>query len=124
MPNLNGRPFLPERLRTITEQTFSDWELIVVDNYSEDGAWEYFQVQARSEPRMKISQSPKEGMYANWNNCLRLAKGEFVYIATSDDTMAPDCLERLIDALDQYPDCDLAHCPLRVIDDASEVCTI
>jgi hypothetical protein len=37
LPNLNTRPFLPERVRTILRQTYGNWELIVSDNYSEDG---------------------------------------------------------------------------------------
>ena len=45
------------------------------------------------------------------------ASGEFVYIATSDDAMAPDCLEKLVAALEQHNDCDLAHCPLVVVDE-------
>jgi len=55
-------------------------------------------------------------MYANWNNCIRQARAGFVYVATSDDTMAPDCLEKMVGALEENPDCDLAHCPMRVID--------
>lgn len=117
LPNLNNRRFLQERLETIFRQTFQDWEIIVVDNFSDDGAWEFFVEQEKKEPRMRISQAPREGMYANWNNCIRMAKGEFVYVATSDDTMPPDCLEKLVAALEQHPECDLAHCPLRKINE-------
>ena len=117
LPNLNNRPYLDERIRTITDQTFSDWELIVVDNYSDDGAWKFFQECAKKDPRIKISQAPREGMYANWNNCIRLAKGEYVYIATSDDTMSPNFLEIMVTSLDEYPGCDLAHCKLKIIDE-------
>lgn len=116
LPNLNNRAFLDERLDSIRAQSLPDWELVVVDNHSEDGAWELFQRVTQHEPRMRISQAPREGMYANWNNCLRKARGRYVYIATSDDTMADDCLEQLVDALETHPDCDLAHCRLRVID--------
>ena len=56
-------------------------------------------------------------MYANWNNCVRRARGQYVYMATSDDTMAPDCLERLVDGLERHPECGLAHASLRVIDE-------
>jgi len=117
VPNLNTRPFLPERLETIFGQSFQEWELIVSDNYSEDGAWELFQEHALQEPRMAIAQAPRSGMYENWNNCIRRARGEFIYIATSDDTMALDCLEKLVAALDQHKDCGLAHCPLVHIDE-------
>ena len=121
LPNLNNRSFLEERLATVYAQTFSDWELVVSDNYSEDGAWELFQAQALQEPRMAIAQAPRSGMYENWNNCVRQARGEFVYIATSDDTMAPDCLEKLLAALEAHPECDLAHCPLRAIDETGRI---
>ncbi len=117
LPNLNNRPYLDERIRTIMEQTFTDWELIIVDNYSEDGAWEFFQVLAKKDPRIRVSQAPREGMYANWNNCIRLARGEYVYIATSDDTMKPEFLEVMVSALEEHPGCDLAHCKLEIIDE-------
>jgi len=117
LPNLDNRPFLDERMRTILAQTFSDWELIVVDNYSADGAWEFFQDMAAKDPRIHISQAPRQGMYANWNNCLRLAKGDYIYIATSDDTMSAQFLEIMVKALDDHPACGLAHCKLTVIDE-------
>jgi glycosyltransferase involved in cell wall biosynthesis len=116
LPNLDNRPYLEERIRTIMVQTFRDWELIIVDNYSTDGAWEFFQEWAKKDSRIHISQAPRKGMYANWNNCLRLAKGEYIYIATSDDSMSPDALEKMVKALEENPDCDLAHCKLRIID--------
>ncbi|MCP4110677.1 MAG: glycosyltransferase [Desulfobacteraceae bacterium] len=117
MPNLNNRPFLEERIQTILDQTFTDWELIVVDNYSDDGAWELIKGFAEKEPRMRISQAPREGMYANWNNCIRLARGEYIYIATSDDTMFPDCLEKTVAALDVHPECGICHTCLKAIDE-------
>jgi len=117
LPNFNNRPYLEERIRTIFGQTYSDWELIIVDNYSDDGAWEFFQELAKTDSRVRISQAPRQGMYANWNNCIRLARGEYVYIATSDDTMAPGFLEKMVTALDEYPECDLAHCKLKIIDE-------
>jgi hypothetical protein len=56
-------------------------------------------------------------MYANWNRCIERARGKYVYIATSDDTMAPDCLEKLVAALERHPGCDVAHCALKAIDE-------
>jgi glycosyltransferase involved in cell wall biosynthesis len=117
LPNLNTRPFLPERFETIFNQTFHDWELIVCDSYSDDGSWEYIQELAAREPRMRIFQTPRKGTYAGFNDCIRQARGEYVYIATSDDTMTPDCLEKMVAALEANPDCGLAHCCLDFIDE-------
>lgn len=116
LPNLNTFPYLAERVETIFGQTFNDWELVVSDNHSNDGAWEFFESLARKDNRVLVAQAPREGLYPNWNNCLRRARGAYVYIATSDDTMAPDCLEKMVAALERHRDCDLAHCPLTIID--------
>lgn len=115
VPSLNTRPFLPERFETLFQQSFHDWELLAYDSYSEDGSWEYLCELAAREPRLQVWQGPREGIYAAWNECVRRARGEYVYIATSDDTMAPDCLGKLVAALETHPDCDLAHCPLQIL---------
>lgn len=117
LPNLNSYQYLHERMASIQAQSFRDWELIICDNYSDDGAWEFFKFHASLDARIKIEQADREGMYVNWNNCIIQAKGEFVYVATSDDTMANDCLAKLVAALDENLDCDLSHCPMRVIDE-------
>ena len=115
LPSLNTRPFLEERIESILGQTFSDWELVVTDSYSDDGSWELFQDLAAREPRCRIDQAPR-GLYPSWNHCLRQARGRYVYVATSDDVMAPDCIGKLAAALEAHPECDLAHCPLRITD--------
>ena len=118
LPNLNTLPHLQERIDTIFAQTYPNWELVVSDNFSQDGAWAFFEELARKDERVSIAQAPREGMYANWNNCLRRARGDYMYIATSDDGMAPDCLQKLVTALEQHKDCELAHCPLVIVDGA------
>jgi glycosyltransferase involved in cell wall biosynthesis len=122
LPNLNNAKYLHERFDTIRNQTFQDWECIVSDNYSDDGAWDIIQSYAARDPRIICFQSPKDqaGMYPNWNHCLNKCQGEYVYVATSDDTMADDCLEKLMDALDRNPHCGIAHCNLRAIGDGAD----
>ncbi len=77
VPNLNTLPFLPERFETIFNQTFQDWELLVYDGYSDDGAWEYIGQLAAREPRMHIWQGPREGTPGSWSPCVRKARGEY-----------------------------------------------
>jgi glycosyltransferase involved in cell wall biosynthesis len=117
VPNLNTRPYLPEWFETVFNQTFQDWELVVCDSYSDDGSWEYIQELAAREPRMRISQTPRKGVYAGFNDCIQLARGEHLYIATSDDTMSPDFLEKMVAALDKNPGCGVAHCYLDFFDE-------
>lgn len=116
VPNYNNARYLPERFDTILAQTFSEFEVIVCDSYSTDGAWEIICGYAKRDSRIRAYQVPKQGVYAGWNECVKRARGSYVYMATSDDTMAPDCLHRLIQMLEHHPDCGLAMCGLEIID--------
>lgn len=117
MPNLNSRQYLAERIDSILAQSYANWELIIVDSYSDDGAWELIEQYAANDRRFRTSQAPREGIYPGLNRCLRQAQGEYIYIATSDDTMDPDCLRQMVAALAAHPECGLCHMCLRVIDE-------
>ena len=120
LPNLNNRRFLVDRLDSIVNQTLEDWELVIVDSFSDDGAWELIQEYAARDPRIRASQAPREGIYPGLNRCIEQAVGEYVYIATSDDTMDPTCLETMALGLDEHRECDICHTPLRVIDERGD----
>jgi glycosyltransferase involved in cell wall biosynthesis len=85
---------------------------------SDDGTYQALLDFAATVPVARVVQAERDGIYPNFNRSIRLAAGDYVYIATSDDTMAADCLEKLVAALDDNPDCDLAHCPMRVMDES------
>jgi glycosyltransferase involved in cell wall biosynthesis len=110
LPSLNARRFIEPRVDSLLNQTFTDWEAIVLDSQSTDGTWEYFESVARVDSRLRLNQVPREGVYAAINRGLELAAGEFVYIATCDDTMAPDFLAQMIEALVGCPEAGVAVC--------------
>ena len=116
LPSLNTRQFLEERMETIFSQTVTDWELIVCDSYSDDKSWEFFQ-KFKGDKRVRLFQVPREGLYAGWNECLRRVTGEYVYIATSDDTMQPTLLECLLVPLGRLPEVDIALCDYDFINE-------
>lgn len=118
LPTLNSMEFLDARIASIRSQTFTGWNLVAVDGGSDDGTYEEVVRFAAEVPGSVVVRAGREGIYPAFNRCVREASGEFVHIATSDDTMAPDCLEKLVAALDENPDCDIAHCMLRVIDES------
>lgn len=121
LPTRNSHTFLDERLATIFAQTYTDWELIVADSFSDDGTWPALQAAATLDARVELAQTPRDGIYQNWNRCLARARGEFVYIAPSDDTMSPDFLTVMVAALDAHPECDLAQCCLHGIDERGAI---
>jgi hypothetical protein len=121
LPTLDSRRFLTERLESIRRQSFSDWEIIAVDSHSEDGTLETLRQFDVEGSRIHVHQAARDGIYPNINRCIGLSRAPYIYIATSDDTMAPDCLEKLLAALKAHPECDLAHCPLRAIDETGRI---
>ena len=121
LPNLNHRKFLDERIRTIQEQTFTDWECIVIDGYSNDGSWELFKKIGEEDKRFKIYQTSRNGIYDAFNRGIDKAIGDYVYIATSDDTMRSDCLQKMVFELDEHSNCDICHCQLSHINQSGEV---
>lgn len=95
LPNLNTVAYLPERIRSIEAQTLGNLQVIVVDSHSDDGSWELLVAWASRDARVRLAQAPR-GLYAAWNLGLSLARADWIYVATSDDTMKDDCLEVLL----------------------------
>lgn len=109
-------PFLEERMATILNQSYSNWELIIADSYSEDGSWEYLSRFPEQDSRISAYQIPR-GLYQAWNFCLEKARGEYVYIATSDDTMEPECIAEMVQALEDHRGCDICDSIVKIIDE-------
>lgn len=124
LPCLNVRPFLEERIESLLAQSFSDWEAIVLDSYSDDGSWEYFGSIAAGDSRFRLFQIPRDGLYAALNRGIALAAGEFLHIATCDDTMLPNVLEELLNAFDLYPEAGVAACDLSLISSSGAKLTV
>jgi len=116
LPCLNARQFLDARIESLLAQTFSSWEAIVLDSHSTDGSWEFFKSIASTDSRFRLYQIPQDGLYAAVNRGMELARGEFLHIATCDDTMAPEFLTEMLKACDQYPEAGIAVCDLLFID--------
>jgi glycosyltransferase involved in cell wall biosynthesis len=116
LPSLNARKFLEPRIESLLNQTFAGWEAIVLDSHSNDGTWEFLQPVAQRDSRFQLHQIPREGLYAAINHGIDLATGEFIYVATADDTMAPQFLTRMLDAFSRCPEAAIAACDALFID--------
>jgi hypothetical protein len=118
MPNLNKRPFLEQCMESLLAQAYRRLEIIVCDSYSDDGSWELLQ-RFRGDPRVQLHQVPRAGLYAGWNECLRRATGDYIYMATSDDFATAEAVERLVEPLESHPDIHLAVCDFESVDEFS-----
>ena len=115
LPTLNSMRFLWQRIASIYAQNLTDWELLVGDSASTDGTWEFLSEYAKTDSRIKLYQLPR-GLYQAWNSLIEKSTGKYIYIATSDDTMRPDCLSKMVAALEENPECSLCDSMIRLID--------
>jgi glycosyltransferase involved in cell wall biosynthesis len=122
-PNYNHAPYLPQRLDSVLEQTFRDFELIVLDDASTDGSRAVIEAYAARAPGVRtIFNARNSGStFKQWNLGLSCAKGEYIWFAESDDYADPALLETLVDRLDRHPNVGLAMCQSWMIDQDGKV---
>lgn len=116
LPVRNTVAYLDERIDSIIHQTNTNWNCLVLDGFSSDGSWERLQQRVGKDTRFSLKQAPPKGIYNAWNQCIREASGDYIYIATSDDSMTHNCLNVMQSRLAEYPQCGMAHCCLQVVD--------
>lgn len=96
VPFHNVEEYLPQCLDSILRQTFTDFEVIMVDDGSTDGSFEICQKYAAKDSRFKLIHQENGGVAKARNNCLRHMTGDFIAWVDSDDWIEDDYFERLI----------------------------
>jgi len=95
IPTYNHADFLREALTSVLLQTYSDWEVIVLNNYSEDDTVEV--VRSFGDPRIRLENFRNNGVIgASRNRGILLAKGRYIAFLDSDDTWYPDKLKNCL----------------------------
>lgn len=98
VPNYNHAPFLRQRLDSIFNQTFKDFEVILLDDCSTDTSVELLK-QYATEKRVShfiVNKKNSGSPFKQWENGINLAKGTYIWIAESDDFCALTFLEEII----------------------------
>jgi glycosyltransferase involved in cell wall biosynthesis len=103
MPVFNSSDYLPEAVASVTSQTCSSFELVVVDDGSSDGSLALLRKYASSDRRFRLVSRENRGLIATRNELLSLAQGEFVAWMDSDDVSARDRLARQLSAFESDP---------------------
>ena len=104
----NRERFIGPAIESVLVQTFTDFELLVVDDCSTDGTVEVVR-RYLSDPRVRLVQNERNlGQFPNRNHAATLARGEFLKYHDSDDLMYPHCLSVMVDALAAEPTAGLA----------------
>lgn len=114
MPVYQAAPFLRGSVRSVLDQTFSDLELILVDDGSTDGSAALCDELAGEDSRVRVLHKKNAGVSAARNDALDVARGGYLYFCDSDDTIVPQTLEKLHTALTEAG-ADTAGCGVRLV---------
>ena len=114
VPTFNSAKYLRECLDSILSQTFTDFELLIVDNYSSDETPSIAKEYADRDRRIRVIVNEQNiGAVPNFNRCVGLAQGSWIKFVFSDDFIAPRCLELMLAA--SKPESALICCRRNIL---------
>lgn len=115
IPTYNSAKFIQQCLQSILNQSFTDFELIVLDDQSSDRTIEI--LKACKDPRLvwRIN-STRLGAVGNFNACLLASQGEYVTVFHHDDGMKPDNLKQKVQLLDNFRTAGFAYSAVELVD--------
>lgn len=100
-PAFNSASFIRETVQSVQSQTFTDWEMIIVDDCSSDDTYKIVMNLADDDPRIRVLQNKTNtGSAAARNRALDFASGEYIAFLDSDDLWLPQKLEKQIQFMD------------------------
>ncbi len=122
LPNYNHSAYLKERIDSILAQTYRDFEIIILDDKSTDNSIEIIEGYRDNEKVSHIvyNETNSGSTFKQWDKGFALAKGEYVWIAESDDYADPTFMERCIEQLNAYPDVVFCYCDSNLVDERGE----
>jgi glycosyltransferase involved in cell wall biosynthesis len=119
IPTYNYARFLGRAIDSVLAQEYRDFELIVVDNASEDDTPA---VLARYADRIEAHRNERNlGLFGNFARCLELARGEHVKFLAADDWLHPKYLGEAVALLDAHPTAAIASGPGWLVDEGGRV---
>jgi glycosyltransferase involved in cell wall biosynthesis len=120
MPLYNARPYVAQAVRSVLDQTFTDFELIIVDDGSTDGSAELVDKTAAGDARLRLIRQANGGVSVASNRATELARGDFMARVDADDICLPNRLETQVKFLRAHPECVAVGSRVEFIDGEGE----
>ncbi|NOY42646.1 MAG: glycosyltransferase family 2 protein [Planctomycetes bacterium] len=120
LPFYNNEETLADAIRSVFAQSFQDWELILIDDGSQDRSLEI--AMSVSDPRVRVvSEATNRGLAARLNQITALAQGDYLVRMDADDIMHPKRLEKQLAIFDRCPEVDVVGSAMYSIDESYAV---
>lgn len=117
MPVYNARKFLAEAIKSILDQTFVDFEFVIIDDGSTDGSRQMLESYAAKDARIRLLSRPNKGIGPTRNEGWRVAKSGLIAIMDADDIAVPTRLEKQLAFMQAHQEVVCVGGLTRLIDD-------
>lgn len=118
IPVFNGEKTIKETIESVLNQTFSDFELLIINDGSQDSTLQI--VSTFQDSRLKVFSYPNAGLPASRNRGISLAKGEYISFIDADDLWTAHKLESQLKALQENPQAAVAYSWTNHIDESGQ----
>ena len=120
IPTYNGMPYLKESVTSALQQTYENFEVIVVENASTDASVEWLKTQKDSRLRV-VYRNETQSAGANWTQAVNESSGEYVKLLCADDLLDATIIADQVTALQDHPQAVMVASKRRVIDSQGKV---
>ncbi|HML21302.1 MAG TPA: glycosyltransferase, partial [Aggregatilinea sp.] len=121
MPTYNGERFLAESIQSCLDQTFTDWELIVVDDASTDGTRAIAERFAAQDSRITVlHHDTNKKLPQALNTGYEATRGEYISWTSDDNHYRPAALAEMVDYLDAHPEAAAVYTDFTLMDDQGQ----
>ena len=118
IPNFNHSQYLKQRISSVLDQTFQDFEVIILDDCSTDNSRDIIE-HYRNHPKVSVivyNETNSGSTFKQWKKGLELASGEYIWLAESDDYCTVDFLENAFNGLKGDSEAVVFFCNSDVVD--------
>lgn len=117
VPNYNHASYLHKRLDSVYDQTYHDFEVILLDDCSTDHSRDILSVYAKKPNTIFVPNELNSGsVFRQWKKGLLLSQGEYIWIAESDDFASPYFLKQVVTVMDEHPEVGLVYSQSWLVD--------
>jgi glycosyltransferase involved in cell wall biosynthesis len=116
MPVYNAERYVAEAVESILNQTFGDFEFLIVDDGSTDGSLEVLRDYAGRDRRIRLTSRPNKGLVATLNELVEQSRGRLLARMDADDVALPERFARQVEYLRSHPECLVVGCRVWEID--------
>ena len=123
IPNYNHAKYLDERISTVLNQTYEDFEVIILDDCSTDNSLKVIE-KYRHHPKVKtiVANEVNSGStFIQWQKGFALASGEYIWLAESDDYADATFLSRIMETMSKDPEIVLGFSSITWVDENSDI---